>query len=111
MPLGLVRVGAGDEGGAGMGGFSVPQEALSGRLVVLPPASSQDVLQMRRLKAAEHRLMFGAERMSIACDKCANQCSRSDDEKGKGRVCCQCMSREGTGTQECKRCWQRILGN
>ena len=45
------------------------------------------------------------ERMSSACDKCANQCSRSDDEEGEGRVCCQCMSKEEkcSSTQERKR--------
>ena len=39
----------------------VPQEALSGLLVGLPAASSQDLLQMCRLKAAEHRLMLWKE--------------------------------------------------
>ena len=35
-----------------------------------------------------------------------------DDDKGGGRVCRQCKSREKncTGIQECKMCWQRILG-
>ena len=43
------------------------------------------------------------ERMSGASDKCANQCSRSDDEEGEGRVCCQCTGKEekGTDRQEC----------
>ena len=50
-----------DEAGAGMGGYSVPQEALSGLVVGLPAASSQGLLQMRRLKAAEHRLMLWKE--------------------------------------------------
>lgn len=50
-----------DEAGARMGGSSVPQEALSGRLVGLPAVSSQDLPQMRRLKAAEHRLMLWKE--------------------------------------------------
>ena len=44
-----------------MGGSSVPQEALSGRLVGLPVVSSQDLPQMRRLKAAEHSLMLWKE--------------------------------------------------
>ena len=44
-----------------MGGSSVQQEALSGHLVGLPAASSQDLPQMRRLKAAEHRLMLWKE--------------------------------------------------
>ena len=47
-----------DEAGAGICGSSVPQEALSGLLVGLSAASSQHLLQMRRLKAAEHRLML-----------------------------------------------------
>ena len=50
-----------DEAGAGMGGSSVQQEALSGHLVGLPAASSQDLPRMRRLKAAEHRLMLWKE--------------------------------------------------
>ena len=50
-----------DEAGAGMGGSSVQKEALSGRLVGLPAASSQDLPQKRRLKAAEHRLMLWKE--------------------------------------------------
>ena len=49
------------EAGAGMGGSSVQQEALSGRLVGLPAASSQDLPRMRRLKAAEHSLMLWKE--------------------------------------------------
>ena len=44
-----------------MGGSSVLQEALSQRLAGLPAASSQGLLQMRRLKAAEHRLMLWKE--------------------------------------------------
>ena len=48
------------------------------------------------------------ERMSSACDKCANRCRRTDDEEREGGVCCQCMGKEDncTGIQECKHCWQ-----
>ena len=49
------------EVGSEMGGPNVPQEVLSGLLVGLPAASSQDLLQMRRLKAAENRLMLWKE--------------------------------------------------
>ena len=48
----------GDEAEAGMGRASVPQEGLSGLVVGLPASSSEYLLQMRRLKAAEHRLML-----------------------------------------------------
>ena len=46
------------------------------------------------------------ERTSSACDKCTGPCSRSDDDEGEGKVCCQCMGREEncTGIQESKMC-------
>jgi hypothetical protein len=70
------------EVGAGMGGPRVPHEAPSGLLVGLPAASSQDLLQMRRLKAAEHRLMSWKEFLDFACPALTLEISLGDLDVG-----------------------------